>query len=178
MRAYELFEIRKPYVAEHSANEAVLKSTGQRFYSGAFDPIDGHILEVHSFEEAFDADHHHSHYFSQRMVEKMHEQEAAFFWFSRFKLHTLWRQGEAAPEICRAILSQVEVSPIRPEVPGMNDDLHATPECGPDNPITLYLPKGHTVQPVKGYFRDDDLVWGWVSVSDPNNEIKPIGWSK
>ncbi len=118
MRAYELFETRRPYVAEHAANEAVLKSTGQRFYSGAFDPLDGHILEIHSWEEAFDADHHHSHYFSQRMIEKMRLEEANFFWFARFQLHTMWRQGEAPPNIKAAILSQVELSPIRPEVPG------------------------------------------------------------
>lgn len=78
MRVVDLFESRRPHYAEHSANEAVLKSTGQRFYSGAFDPLDGHILEIHSWEEAFDADHHHSHYFTPRMIEKMREEEASF----------------------------------------------------------------------------------------------------
>ena len=178
MRVSDLFEGRRPYYAEHSANEAVLKSTGQRFYSGAFDPLDGHILEIHSWEEAVDADHHHSLYFTPRMVQKMSEERANFFWFSRFQLHTMWRQGEAPPAIRRAILAQVDLSPIRAEVPGMNHDMVHVPENGPDQPLNLYLPRGKDVVPVKGYFRDDDSIWGWVALDNKDQEIKPIGWSK
>lgn len=178
MRVVDLFEARRAYYAEHSANEAVLKATGQRFYSGAFDPLDGHILEIHSWEEAEDADHHHSQYFSARMVEKMHREEANFFWFSRFQLHTMWRQGEATPAIRAAILAQVEVSPIRPEVPGMNPILNSAPDSDLNNPLTLYLPNGQSVIPVQGYFREDDLVWGWVTTNNPDHEIQPVGWSK
>lgn len=112
------------------------------------------------------------------MVEKMREEEVNFFWFSRLQLHTMWRQGEAPPEIRRAILSQVEVSLIRPEVQGMNEDLHAAPDSGPENPLTLYLPKGSSVLTVKGYFRADDFMWGWVTENNPEQEIIPLGWSK
>lgn len=177
MLILDLFESRRPYYAEHSANQAVLKATGQRFYSGAFDPIDGHILEIHSWEEADDSDHHHSFYFTQNMVSKMEAGEACFFWFSRQKLHTMWRQGEAPAHVRRAILSQVEVSLIRPPTAGMNEDLREAPKTGPDSPIILYLPKGQTVISVIGYFREDEVVWGWVSSARPDQEIKPIGWS-
>lgn len=162
-------------MAEHSANEGVLKATGQRFYSGAFDPIDGHILEVHSFEQAVAADHHHSFYFTPAMVEKMREETAAFFWIARKELHTMWRQSGVSPVIRVAILRQIEISEPYAQVEGMNTDMVQAPT---DRDIILFTVNNGSVIPSVGYFRDDDVVWGFVKSDKPDIEVNAIGWKE
>jgi hypothetical protein len=91
-----------------SKNNATFK--GRPFWSGAFDTLDGHIIEVHSYERAEKADFHHSHYFSAKAINLMDERGAAFFWVDdKGNVNTGWRESAARPEIVQAIKAQIEI---------------------------------------------------------------------
>ena len=79
---------------------------GKPFWSGSVSLLDGVIEEVHTIEEAEDADFHHSMYFSQAQVEKMENGENAFFWVDNGKVNGNWR--ESVPEdIIKKIEEQI-----------------------------------------------------------------------
>lgn len=87
---------------------------GKPFWSGAFDPLDGHIMEVHDYAKAESAGWHHSHYFSDRAQQAMREGNAQFFWVDdRGDIKTEWREGEAPKQIVDAIRTQIK--PRAPE---------------------------------------------------------------
>ena len=94
------------YLTESTKNLYTYK--GKPFWSGAFDPLDGFIVEVHTFEEAEEADFHHSMYFKHDTVMKMERDKLAFFWLDKDGLNTQWRNDEAPPNIKKAIMSQIK----------------------------------------------------------------------
>lgn len=81
---------------------------GKPFWSGAYDPLDGFIMEVHTYEEAEEADFHHTFYFSDRVGEGINRDKYAFFWLDSKGLQTQWRNAEAPPKIKRAIMDQIK----------------------------------------------------------------------
>lgn len=106
-----LSEIKKTFRATSPLNKGVLLRTGKKFWSGAFDTRDGHIIEVHPYEEAEDADFHHSFYFGWETQAMMKDDEAAFFWIdAKGNLQTEWRFGGKLPRAIReCILSQIDI---------------------------------------------------------------------
>lgn len=85
---------------------------GRRFWSGAFDPLDGHIVEVHQYAEAEGAGMHHSMYFSERSVAKMERGSLQFFWIDRGKIESEWRNSGAEREILAAMMDQIRIEPL------------------------------------------------------------------
>jgi hypothetical protein len=53
---------------------------GEKFWIGMADIIDGHIYEVHTYEEAQENDFHHTFYFSQESINKYNEESNVIFW--------------------------------------------------------------------------------------------------
>ena len=82
-------------------NTATFK--GKPFWSGSVSLLDGVIEEVHTIEEAEDADFHHSMYFSPAQVEKMENGENAFFWVDDGKVQGDWRES-----VPKAIIKRIE----------------------------------------------------------------------
>lgn len=64
---------------------------GKAFWSGSVSLLDGVIEEVHTIEEAEAADFHHSMYFSQAQIEKMENEENAFFFVENGEVQGDWR---------------------------------------------------------------------------------------
>jgi hypothetical protein len=78
------------------------------FWSGAFDPLDGKIIETHPYQKAESADFHHSNYFSDKAVKAMGEGRGQFFWLDKDgNIQTAWREAGAKPEIVDAIRTQL-----------------------------------------------------------------------
>jgi hypothetical protein len=61
-------------------NLGILLETGEKFWIGSVNVMDGHIEEIHTYEEAYDYDFHHSFYFSIPQCEKIREGECQVFW--------------------------------------------------------------------------------------------------
>ena len=83
---------------------------GKRFWSGSVNLIDGEIEEVHTYEEAKANDFHHSSYFSEGQVEKMDDEENAFFWVEDGKVYGNWRT-DIDDRIIKRIKEQIKVNP-------------------------------------------------------------------
>ena len=82
---------------------------GKPVWSGAFDPVDGHVLEVHPYSRASDADFHHSHYFSDKAQNAMRDDRAQFFWLDpQGVVQTEWRAAGAKPEVVQSIQQQIQ----------------------------------------------------------------------
>lgn len=97
------------YIIELSDTKNLYTFKGKPFWSGAYDILDGHVYEVHTYEEAEEVDFHHSMYFSRKAVVKMAKEEWGFFWVDKSGLNTYWRNGEdAPPKIQKAILTQIK----------------------------------------------------------------------
>ena len=83
---------------------------GKAFWSGSVSLLDGVIEEVHTMEEAEDADFHHSMYFSQAQVEKMANEENAFFFVENGKVQGDWRVS-IPEDIIERIKEQITIAP-------------------------------------------------------------------
>lgn len=81
---------------------------GKRFWSGEVNLMDGVIEEVHSYEVAEKADFHHSHYFSAQAIERMSNEDSAFFWIQDGEIKGNWRNS-IDNEIKSKILSQIGI---------------------------------------------------------------------
>lgn len=107
MRMREIINLIEDRGGLNPSNVGVYK--GRKFWSGAFDTRDGHIIEVHSYEKAESADFHHSFYFNTNTINMMSDGEAQFFWIDRGKIQTEWRGEAANPKIIAAIRSQIDI---------------------------------------------------------------------
>lgn len=97
------------YITEKTEDKNLYTFKGKPFWSGAYDFLDGHIYEVHPYEEAEEVDFHHSFYFSYKAAAKMAKEEWGFFWFDKQGLNTYWRNGEEAPpKVKKSIMQQVK----------------------------------------------------------------------
>lgn len=67
---------------------------GRIIWSGCACAIDGYVEEVHTYEEAENADFHHSLYFSIEAAERINNEESVFFWIEKGRIETMWRNGE------------------------------------------------------------------------------------
>ena len=93
---------------------------GVPFWSGSVNLLDGKIEEVHSYQEAQAADFHHSLYFSQAQIEKMAEEDCAFFWISEDgAIEGEWRETLGDSLILR--LSEQITFQEKPNQNGRND---------------------------------------------------------
>lgn len=81
---------------------------GQEFWSGAVNLDDGIIEEVHSIEEAQNADFHHSLYFSENAVEKIDDGEWGFFYVDNGNVNGLWRD-DISDDIIRKVTKQINI---------------------------------------------------------------------
>lgn len=81
---------------------------GQPFWSGSVNLIDGIIEEVHTYEEAEANEFHHSFYFSDPQVEKMDEEENAFFWVENGEVYGTWRV-DINDKIINRIKEQIQI---------------------------------------------------------------------
>ena len=81
---------------------------GKPFWSGSVNLTDGTIEEVHTYEEAEDADFHHSLYFSPQQVEKMSDGECAFFFVDGGEVQDEWRDS-LPTDIARRIRRQIKL---------------------------------------------------------------------
>ena len=67
-------------------NENMLCIGNKRFWCGAVDLNTGNILEVHTIQEADEADYHTDFYFSYDVSVKLNNNEAVFFWYKGGKI--------------------------------------------------------------------------------------------
>lgn len=97
-----------------SAKKNLATFNDKRFWSGSVNLTDGVIEETHSYEEAKANDFHHSMYFSNSQVEKMANQENAFFWVDTDgTINGDWRD-EINADIIEKISKQIQVDkPIK-----------------------------------------------------------------
>ena len=90
-------------------NRGVLKRTGEPFWIGTVNVMDGEIEEIHTYEEARDNDFHHSFYFSQPQQEKMTDGEVMIFWIAPYGIEAEWTMGKASPNLIHKIKQQIEM---------------------------------------------------------------------
>lgn len=83
---------------------------GKAFWSGSVSLLDGVIEEVHTMEEAEAVDFHHSLYFSPIQVEKMENEENAFFWVDNGEVQGNWR-ASVPKNIIERIKEQISIDP-------------------------------------------------------------------
>lgn len=89
-------------------NRGKLKRTGEKFWIGSVNVMDGEIEEVHTYEEARDNDFHHNFYFSPAQVEKFTEGECMIFWINEDGIQAEWTMGKASPDIVNKIKQQIK----------------------------------------------------------------------
>lgn len=80
---------------------------GRPCWSGAFDVNDGEIICAYPYHKAYEADWHHSLYFSPQFLDTMDSGDAQFFWVDEHGVNTMWREGEAPPAIINRIKEQI-----------------------------------------------------------------------
>jgi hypothetical protein len=92
-----------------SKNHGLLKKTGERFWIGTVNVLDGEIEEVHTYEEAERNDFHHSLYFSQSQIDKIDNEECMVFWINSGGVQGEWTHGVVARSIVGKIKQQIEI---------------------------------------------------------------------
>jgi len=81
---------------------------GRPIWIGAYDALDGKILEAYSYAQARQHDFHHSMYFSPEVTRAIAEGAAGVFWIEPTgEIETMWRDDGAAPWIRHHIASQL-----------------------------------------------------------------------
>jgi hypothetical protein len=90
-------------------NRGILKRTGEEFWIGTVNVLDGEIEEVHTYEKAKNNDFHHHFYFSISQLDKMNEKECMIFWISPNGIEAEWTMGKASPDIINKIKQQIEI---------------------------------------------------------------------
>lgn len=104
----------REYPSSPCNNAGVFK--GRRFFCGAFNPLDGYIEELHTWEEAKEWNFHHSLYFTPDVAEGINHEELVFFWVDREtgELGLWWRTDGTQYE--PAIMEQIDIDPVPPDV--------------------------------------------------------------
>ena len=139
---------------------------GKAFWSGSVSLLDGVIEEVHTIEEAEDADFHHSMYFSQAQVEKMANEENAFFFVENGEVHGDWRVS-VPDDIIERIKEQIEVSPSVAEAREFSDaDIKYS--------IREEEPPKKTIEGYKVFVVKNGKLYPPM-VANPNAEDTPVG---
>jgi hypothetical protein len=78
--------------AVRAKNRGYLKATGEEFYIGAFDALDGHVLEVRSYQATGCMTRHHNEYLSRKVAAAVNKGEAGlFFVHQNGFVYTQWR---------------------------------------------------------------------------------------
>jgi len=90
-------------------NRGILKRTGEEFWIGTVNVLDGEIEEVHTYEQARDNDFHHTFYFSEPQQEKMTNGECMIFWINADGIQAEWTMGKASPDIVNKIKEQITI---------------------------------------------------------------------
>ena len=91
-------------------NRGTLKRTGEEFWIGSVNVMNGEIEEVHTYEEARDKDFHHNLYFSPVQVEKFTEGECMIFWINADGIQAEWTMGKASPDVVNKIKEQIKIN--------------------------------------------------------------------
>ena len=78
-----------------SGNHARLIRTGERFWIGAVNILDGYIEDVYPYKTAKSADFHHSYYFDQDTLVKVDSQDAIVFFVQPHKTVVIWDDYDA-----------------------------------------------------------------------------------
>lgn len=94
----------------NNSNEAILKRSGERFWIGSINILDGYIEEVHTYEKAAENDFHHSFYFSHDQLEKMRDEICLPFWIDRGTICGEWHQGKVPSHIITKIKQQIDIN--------------------------------------------------------------------
>lgn len=90
-------------------NQAILNKTGQKFWIGSVNVLDGEIEEVHTYQEAKSYDFHHSFYFSSAQQEKLEDGECHIFWIDDGEIESAWTQGPVSRNIENKIKEQITI---------------------------------------------------------------------
>jgi hypothetical protein len=139
---------------------------GKPFWSGSVSLLDGVIEEVHTMEEAEAADYHHSMYFSPEQVEKMANEENAFFFVENGVVQGDWRVS-VPDSIIEKIKEQIKISPAVVEAREFSDtDLKYS--------IREEEPPKNTMEGYKVFVVKNGKLYPPM-VANPNAEDTPVG---
>ena len=82
--------------ATDTKNRGLLKATGKRFYIGAFDALDGHVLQVVTYQATDCMTRHHGQYLNPRVAAAVNRGKAGlFFVHANGFVYTQWRLNPA-----------------------------------------------------------------------------------
>lgn len=98
------------FSAKESENKNKGKWKGKSFWIGAFDLIDGEILETHTFEEAESNDFHHTFYFRDKARNAIDEGRADVFTIEDGKVKAGWKSDRPSRKIENRISDQIKIT--------------------------------------------------------------------
>lgn len=98
--AVEPVDYEEPTGEMKSGNHAVLNKTGERFWIGAVNLLDGEIEDVYTYREAKAADFHHTFYFGPNALDMVDNQEAIVFFVQPRRTVVIWDNYDA-PDLTR-----------------------------------------------------------------------------
>ncbi len=108
-----------PGPAADAKNRGLLKATGQRFYIGAFDPLDGAVLQVRTYQQTGCMTRHHGEFFAPRVVAAINRGKAGVFFVHRNgAVYPQWRltEGDIAPGALERLAEQILVDGAPPRL--------------------------------------------------------------